>query len=148
MRLFMLIMFAGLSLSRLAGAELPYSKYPYAKYPARHYKGKLATPRLITPTQREFRTVIRRGAVKGPNFAGHYTVAEWGCGSNCVVYAVIDAITGAVYDKGLPNPNEGYPCGLLDQRDSNLFVVEQSATIQSKYEPSLYVRRGSRFLPM
>src|SRR6266478_1051571 len=100
MRLFMLIMFAGFSRSRLAGAELPYSKYPYAKYPARQYKGKLATPRLITPTQREFRTVIRRGAVKGPNFVGHYTVAEWGCGSNCVVYAVIDAITGAVYDKG------------------------------------------------
>ena len=66
-------------------------------------------------------------------------MAEWGCGSNCVVYAVIDAITGAVYEKGLPNPNEGYPCGLLYQRDSNLFVVEQSATIKSKCEPSLYV---------
>src|SRR5713101_1231751 len=147
MRLFMLIMFA-LSLSYLAGAESPYSKYPFAKYPARHYKGKLAAPQLITPTQHEFRTVIRRGAMKGPNFAGHYTVAEWGCGSNCVVYAIIDAITGAVYDKGLPNPNEGYPCGLLYQRDSNLFVVEQSATIQSKCEPSLYVWRGSRFEPI
>jgi hypothetical protein len=145
MRVFVLLVSAALSLSYLAGAESPYSKYPFAKYPARHYNGKLANPRLITPTQREFRTVIRRGAVKGPNFAGHYTVAEWGCGSNCVVYAVIDAITGAVYDKGLPNPNEGYPCGLLYQRDSNLLVLEQSATIQSKCEPSLYVWQGSRF---
>jgi hypothetical protein len=144
MRVFALLMFA-LILSYSAGTDSPYSKYPFAKYPARHYKGKLAAPRLITPTQREFRTVIRRGAVKGPNFAGHYTVAEWGCGSNCVVYAVIDAITGFVYDKGLPNPNEGYPCGLLYQRDSNLFVIEQSATIQSKCEPRLYVWRGSRF---
>src|SRR5882724_7345634 len=99
MLVFALLMFA-LSLSNSADAESPYSKYPFVTYPARHYRGKLATPRLITPTQREFRTVIRRGAVKGPNFVGHYTVAEWGCGSNCVVYAVIDAITGAVYDKG------------------------------------------------
>jgi hypothetical protein len=143
MRVFAALMFA-LSLS-LAGAESPYSKYPFATYPARHYNGKLAAPLLITPTQREFRTVIRRGARKGPNFAGHYRVAEWGCGSNCLVYALIDVITGAVYDKGLPNPNGGYPCGLLYQRDSNLFVVEQSAATESKYEPSLYVWRGSRF---
>jgi len=75
-------------------------------------------------------------------------VAEWGCGSNCVVYAVIDAITGAVYDKGLPNPNQGCPCGRLHKRDSNLFVVEHSATIQSKCEPSLYIWRDSRFEPL
>jgi hypothetical protein len=48
----------------------------------------------------------------------------------------------------LPNPNEGYPCGLLYQRDSNLFVIEQSATIQSKCEPRLYVWLGSRFEPL
>jgi hypothetical protein len=77
MRIFVLLVFA-LSSSCLAGTESPYSKYPFAKYPARHYKGKLATPRLITSAQREFRTVIRRGAEKGPNVAGHYTVAEWG----------------------------------------------------------------------
>jgi hypothetical protein len=100
-------------------------------------------PRTCAPLAEGFRAMTRP-----PNFAGHFTVAVWGCGSNCVSYAVIDAITGAVYEKGLPNPNEGYPCGLLYQRDSNLFVVEQSATIQSKCEPSLYVWRGSRFEPI
>jgi len=145
MRLYVIMVLVG---SCLAGDTSPYAQYPFAKYPARHYKGKPATPRLITPTQHEFRTVIRRGVLKGPNFAGHYTVVEWGCGSNCIVYAVVDAIAGAVYDKGLPNPNEGYPCGLLYRRDSDLFVVEQSTTIQSKCEPSLYVWRGSQFEPL
>lgn len=132
--MYMPIMFASLSLSCLAAATLgfpaqrpsQYSKYPFAKYPAGPYKRKPAIPRLITPTQHEFRTVIRHGAKKGPNFAGHYTVVEWGCGSNCVVYAVIDAITGAVYDRDLPSPNEVYPCGLLYQRDSKLSWLREA----------------------
>jgi hypothetical protein len=56
------------------------------------------------------------------------------------VYAVIGAITGAVYDKGLPNPNEGYPCGLLYQRDSNLFVVEHYDTVEVRTEPLCLAR--------
>jgi hypothetical protein len=156
MRLSMLIIFAGLSLSFLAYAALgspldtpsAYSKYPFRKYPVRKYKGKPAPPRLITPTQREFRTTIRGGARKGPNFAGHYTVVEWGCGSNCVVCAVVDAITGTVYDNDLPNPDDGYPCGLLYRRDSKLFVVEKSAAPTSECEPSFYIWEGSKFVPL
>jgi hypothetical protein len=35
-------------------------------------------------------------AASGPNFAGHYTLARWGCGAGCVTVAVIDMTTGAV----------------------------------------------------
>jgi hypothetical protein len=45
---------------------------------------------------RRFRTVLRAGAAKGPNFAGHYTVVQWGCGSPCQSYAIVDARTGRV----------------------------------------------------
>jgi hypothetical protein len=44
-----------------------------------------------------FRTVLREGAARGPNFAGHYTVVHWGCGSPCVSFAIVDASTGSVY---------------------------------------------------
>jgi hypothetical protein len=44
-----------------------------------------------------FRSAIREAAAKGPNFAGHYTIAEWGCGSGCMSSAVIDAVTGKVF---------------------------------------------------
>lgn len=62
------------------------------------FSGKPAAPILRTRNQRTFRTVIREAAAKGPNFAGHYTIAQWGCGGGCVSMAVIDAKSGRVTD--------------------------------------------------
>jgi hypothetical protein len=45
-----------------------------------------------------YRTRLREGARKGPNFAGHYTVVSWGCGSNCESSMIVDTLTGRVYD--------------------------------------------------
>lgn len=61
------------------------------------YSGKPAAPQIKTAGDRQFRTRIREGAAKGPNFAGHLTVARWGCGSGCISMAIIDAQTGAIY---------------------------------------------------
>lgn len=49
------------------------------------------------PRARQFRTALRNGAKSGPNFAGHYTIVGWGCGSSCLDWAVVDARTGAVH---------------------------------------------------
>lgn len=43
-----------------------------------------------------FRTRLQEGAAKGPNFAGHYTVVMWGCGTACQIMAVVDAGEGSV----------------------------------------------------
>ncbi len=48
------------------------------------------------PDSRRFRTVITAAAARGPNFAGHYTVASWGCGSPCQENVVLDARTGRI----------------------------------------------------
>jgi len=61
------------------------------------FHGKPAAPILATQKQRMFRTAIREAAAKGPNFAGHYTIAEWGCGSGCMSSVVVDAVTGKVF---------------------------------------------------
>lgn len=45
----------------------------------------------------KYRTVLRDGAKSGPNFAGHYTLVTWGCGSECQEFAIIDAKNGRVY---------------------------------------------------
>lgn len=72
-------------------------------------------PIFVTPEQRRFHTRIREGVEKGwgvwingewgkeqnrqgPNFAGHYIVIVWGCGSGCLRMAMSDAETGAVYN--------------------------------------------------
>jgi hypothetical protein len=44
-----------------------------------------------------FRTRLREGSRTGPNFAGHYTVVIWGCGTGCAQMGVVDARTGRVY---------------------------------------------------
>jgi hypothetical protein len=62
------------------------------------FSGKPAAPVLRTPNQRLFRTMIRQGAAKGPNFAGHYSIADWGSGAGCVSIAVVDAKDGRVFD--------------------------------------------------
>jgi hypothetical protein len=61
------------------------------------FSGQPAAPVLTTAYQRTFRAAIRDSAAHGPNFAGRYTVAEWGCGAGCVSIVIIDAATGAVY---------------------------------------------------
>jgi hypothetical protein len=61
------------------------------------YRGKPAPVRLVTQQARMYRTVLREGARHGPNFAGHYTIVTWGCGTSCLEFAIVDARTGNVY---------------------------------------------------
>ena len=79
----------------------PQSEKPrpnFSDYPAAHiYKGKHAAPTL-SKEQRLFRTRIREGAKADIQFAGHYTVPAWGCGTGCLGFVVVDSITGRVYD--------------------------------------------------
>lgn len=81
---------------------------------------------------RMFRTRLREASKGGPNFAGHYIFAHWGCGSSCVQGAIIDTHTGVVY---FPKELAGVGIGFgvagaeiadkpLDYRkDSKLFVL-------------------------
>lgn len=43
-----------------------------------------------------YRTRLRNAAKQEPNFAGHYVIAEWGCGTTCVMGAAIDVASGRV----------------------------------------------------
>jgi len=48
------------------------------------------------PAARMYRTTLREQIAQGPNFAGHYRVAVWGCGSSCSSFAVVNLSTGRV----------------------------------------------------
>ncbi|WP_159078572.1 hypothetical protein [Sphingobium yanoikuyae] len=45
-----------------------------------------------------FRTRIIDGMMNGPNFSGHYSIIEIGCGTSCMIAYVADISTGKVYD--------------------------------------------------
>ena len=70
----------------------------FADYPVREvYRGRIAPVILDTKRARMFRSRLREDSRGGPNFAGHYTVVFWGCGTGCAQVAVVDARTGRVY---------------------------------------------------
>lgn len=46
-----------------------------------------------------YQTRLREGAKAGPNFAGHYTVVSFGCGTQCQDNWVIDEQTGKIIDR-------------------------------------------------
>jgi hypothetical protein len=88
------------------------------------FKGTPAQPVLTTPEERRFRTVIRNGVSKGwgsedgvtgkellgpePNFAGRYAIITWGCGSPCLMAAIVDLKTGRVYPPPYHRPEHNY----------------------------------------
>jgi len=61
--------------------------------------------KLVTSSERMFRTQLTNAAKEKPNFAGHYRIAMWGCGSNCAAGALIDLETGAVFQPPRATPN-------------------------------------------
>jgi len=85
---------------------------------------KPVSPILITNQQKMYRTMIREGARSKVEFAGHYTVPVWGCGTACSEFAIVDSITGRVYD----GPYVGdYPYQMMDRLqyhpNSRLFKI-------------------------
>lgn len=102
-------------------AQSRISRVPrFEDYPAKGiYSGALATPTIVTPVQRKYRTQIREGVENGvgvdrdgrehgrpgPNFAGKMMVVQWGCGAPCLMMAMIDGSTGNVYRPPLPVDN-------------------------------------------
>jgi hypothetical protein len=84
-----------------SGQFLDYYFYDdFRRHPVSEiYTGALAPVDLGSdPRVRQFRTRLTEGAKQGPNFAGRYTIVEWGCGTNCQQVAVVDARTGRVSD--------------------------------------------------
>jgi hypothetical protein len=72
---------------------------------------------------------------KGPNFAGKYTIAQWGCGTSCIGIAVINEETGTVYDG---------PFRFL-QYDGSMKYSDGTYSLSDDFEPIGY-RQDSRLL--
>lgn len=90
----------------------------FRRHPVKEiYSGAPAPVVIDTNAQtKQFRTRLTEGAKHGPNFAGTYTVIEWGCGTNCQQVAVVNARTGRVSDWLTTELGSNY------QIDSMLFI--------------------------
>jgi hypothetical protein len=99
--------------------------------------------------------MIRRDAAAGPNFAGRYTIAKWGCGSTCIGFAVVDARTGQVYSHPTISRAMQVPYQIEDvlqfRPDSRLLIIagetegpRGAASVGKFY----YEWRDNRFSPV
>jgi hypothetical protein len=107
-------------------------------------QGSSGTLRQVTPNVRVgrahlYRTVIRAGAKKGADFAGHYTIIRIGCGAATVCVAIADAHSGKVYfppeledASALEVDTAGTDVDTLNyRRDSRLLIVVGSPNEKS-----------------
>ena len=80
-------------------ADVPPDAPTFTQYAVHEkFSGKPAAPDVKSHSRsRLFRTMIRLGAKQGPNFAGHYTLVFWGCGTSCRQLAIVNAKNGKVF---------------------------------------------------
>ena len=69
----------------------------FKDYPVSALSSGSNAPVVLKRDDRMYRTRLRDAAKEKPNFAGHYILTYWGCGTSCLVGAVIDANTGNVF---------------------------------------------------
>jgi len=70
----------------------------FGQYPASIEKARVKSIDFKhNPDARTFKTRLGEALKGGVNFAGHYVVAGWGCGTGCISGAIIDARTGNVF---------------------------------------------------
>lgn len=93
----------------------------FADYPVNI--ARLERPKLRLRSHqigRRYRTVITAPVrEQGINFAGHYTVAKWGCGSSCLQFAIINLKSGRIFHE----PSIILTRGLEFRPDSNLLIA-------------------------
>lgn len=96
----------------------------------------------------EFKTAISEAVAKGPNFAGKYTVAQWGCGTGCQGHAVVNVESGKIIAFGpqtqagvgaslespilVTNPKENFP-PIAEMQKADLVQLTSLANIPREY---------------
>lgn len=81
------------------------------------------------PAAKMFQTAITNQVKEGPNFAGHYSVATWGCGVACYQYAVIDDKTGVIIK--FFGGNQEMIIGTDQSLTSSLLIINPPEAIKS-----------------
>lgn len=83
---------------------------------------------------REFKMAIEEGVAGGPNFAGKYAVAQWGCGTQCQNHAIVNVESGKIIALG---PQSEAGVGVTPE--SNILVVNP----QENFPPPAEMQKAS-----
>lgn len=98
------------------------------------WTGQALHPKLVTHSQRMFKTRLVTASSAPPNLAGHFRFEIWGCGSECIAGAVVDLATGAVIAPPIAKGTQGWDgiivcpsayegSGIEVRKDSRLVIL-------------------------
>lgn len=76
--------------------DIEFSAYPVESV----YRGRLKTPDFLIRDKgfAAFKTRILNGMTAGPNYAGEYSIIQFGCGTGCSSVIVGNNRTGELFD--------------------------------------------------
>jgi hypothetical protein len=131
------------SLAALGQSSMSFRDYSVSL----KFRGRPAAPLHNTLNSRFYRTKIREAVENRPNFADHYTLAQWGCGSACVRFSIIDSKDGRVYDfPSTVSWNDEEPSGVIFRRDSRAVHMVGQLDEDGKSRDRWYVWDGHALL--
>ena len=126
--------FSALAATLDIAAEMPTKCLDFAAYPAsKEFKGPRASVKVGKGSPgHKYRTLIGLKAIDAPDFAGHLQIVEFGCGSNCHLFLIVDKKTGDVW---LPKAEKfGAALGYGFDVSSRLFVIDPPEDIEGEPE--------------
>ena len=72
---------------------IEFEQYPVEIISAPSNKKSILTTKLA----KQYKTVITNAMQELVNFAGHFRVVTWGCGTDCRGFAIVDKVSGVTY---------------------------------------------------
>lgn len=96
--------------------------YSFDSYPAEGYTGDLRYPSLAADTDWNELNAFEKANEEGINFAGHYSIYRFGCGSACEIVKAIDFKSGKIIS--VPSALQGYGHDLEYKANSNLILIK------------------------
>lgn len=114
-----------LSLRQVLVAGLMVASFPvvadvnkpdFARYPATPVNATVKHPLSGANDQIRARVAYVKNNQEKPDFAGHYVVAAYGCGTGCMATALVDVKTGVVYRAPFNQPKEGQGSYRVDSK--------------------------------
>ncbi len=133
-------------LSAFSSTGLAQSTTPtFTQYAARVEKSRSVRVNLKSHKNANmFRTNLRNAAKEGVNFAGHYILTTWGCGTNCSQSAIIDARNGRVFFPGeLEGTIFGF-CELADDTEPLAYQADSRLLVLSGFKGGDFDNKGGR----
>ena len=118
------------------------------------FSGTPASPKIV-PSSKQDMDKIRNGVEKGwgvfhgneeklgTNFAGHFILIKWSCGSTCLEMAIVDAKTGDVF-----SPPDTTNCNVSFNLLHNLTYpgkATQSPEVQFRVDSNLLIIKSNSF---